>query len=142
MAGEEKIGRTLSFSFFLAGFFVMPFRAAVDPRCWVGRRESSLGGFLGEVGADELGHGEGPELVLAKDLLGRGGVGLEELPVLRVLQVVLLDVDLQKHSAWDASSFLPRWYSAMLCYGGLKVSRWQGIEEGGELAQRIERGGR
>ncbi len=94
------------------------------------------------MGADELGHGEGPELVLAKDLLGRGGVGLEELPVLRVLQVVLLDVDLQKHSAWDASSFLPRWYSAMLCYGGLKVSRWQGIEEGGELAQRIERGGR
>ncbi len=43
------------------------------------------------MGADVLAHGEGPHLVLAEDL-GHGGVGLEELLVLRVLEVVLLDV--------------------------------------------------
>ncbi len=30
-------------------------------------RETTLEGFVGEVGADELGHGEGPELVLDED---------------------------------------------------------------------------
>ena len=46
---------------------------------------------VGEVGLEELGHAEGPDLVLAEDgfhLL----VGLEELLVLGVLELVLLDV--------------------------------------------------
>ncbi len=43
------------------------------------------------MGADELGHGKGPHLVLAENLC-HGGIRLEELPVLGVLEVVLLDV--------------------------------------------------
>ena len=50
-----------------------------------------VGPSLGEVGADELGHGEGADAVLAEDL-GHLLVGEEVLLVLRVLQVVLLEV--------------------------------------------------
>ena len=47
--------------------------------------------FLGQVGADVLGHREAAHLVLAEDL-GHLLVGDEVLLVLGILQVVLLDV--------------------------------------------------
>ena len=57
------------------------------------------------MGSQEFAHGKGPHLVVAKDLC-HGGVRLEELPVLRVLEVVLLDVGPELLDALSAGGLL------------------------------------
>ncbi len=76
--------------------------------------------------ADVLGHGEGPELVLAEDL-GHGGVGLEELPVLWVLQVVLLDVGPELLDALGAGGLL------LADDGGQLGAQLHGLGQAGSL---------
>ena len=51
----------------------------------------SLSLRVGQVGLEELGHAEGADLVIPEDRLHLG-VGLEELLVLGVLEVLLLQV--------------------------------------------------
>jgi len=57
------------------------------------------------VGAQELGHTESPDAVVAEDL-GHLLVGVEELLVLRVLELVLLDVSPQLLDALGTGSLL------------------------------------
>merc|ERR1719369_1071174 len=59
----------------------------------------------GEVSGQELGHAERPDAVSAEDL-GHLLVGVEVLLVLRVLEVVLLDVGPQLLDALGAGSLL------------------------------------
>ena len=57
------------------------------------------------MGADELGHAEGTDAVLAEDL-GHLGIGEEELLVLGILEIVLLEVSPQVLHALGAGSRL------------------------------------
>ena len=57
------------------------------------------------MGADELGHAEGADAVLAEDL-GHLGVGEEVLLVLGILEVVLLKVSPQLFDALGAGGLL------------------------------------
>jgi len=60
---------------------------------------------LRQVGAEELGHAEGADAV-ASENLGHLLVGVEELLVLGVLEVVLLDVSPQLLDAFGTAGFL------------------------------------